>query len=176
MARWLGDVNQKLTQQISVDGYSRNLKSGFGLVANYVDFGKGESVSLPFRYFDKYIPREEIPEEEILPFLRGEIIKLKMPFTYNNSTYPQGLRGEIKRVDYVFKTAYVYFYGDDSGNYPVPFEYLEKFVDTYETPKEVNLDEYINDLNVLLEMEDDESKRLELATYISDLNILKLLD
>jgi hypothetical protein len=41
MARWFGDANQKLTQQISVDGYSRNLKSGFGLVANYVDFGKG---------------------------------------------------------------------------------------------------------------------------------------
>ena len=41
MARWLGDANQKLSQQISVDGYSRNLKSGFGLVANYVDFGKG---------------------------------------------------------------------------------------------------------------------------------------
>jgi hypothetical protein len=121
-------------------------------------------------------PREETPEEEILPFVRGETIKLKMPFTYNNSTYPEGLRGEIKRVDYVFKTAYVYFYGDDSGNYPVPFEYLEKFVDTDETPKEVNLDEYIKDLNVLLEMEDDESKRLELATYISDLNILKLLD
>jgi len=243
-------------------------------------------------------PREEIPEEEILPFVRGEIVKLKMPFTYNNSTYPEGLRGEIKRVDYVFKTAYVYFYGDDSGNYPVPFEYLEKFVDKYETPKEegkiplvkivdvwgqfgtpnkeftnfedlekeffqteipaegydkykfkfewadgsyimdridvgysgsdfnpsvrtfedyvdylyntssekisvfyeyemkepfnkystkfsneakeetpkeVNLDEYINDLNVLLEMDDNESRRLELATYISDLNTLKLL-
>jgi hypothetical protein len=41
IARWLDDANQKLTQQISVDGYSRNLKSGFGLVANYVDFGKG---------------------------------------------------------------------------------------------------------------------------------------
>jgi hypothetical protein len=81
-------------------------------------------------------PREEIPEEDILPFLRGETIKLKMPFTYNNSTYPQGLRGEIKSIDYVFKTAYVYFYGDESGNYPVPFEYLEKFVDKYETPKE----------------------------------------
>jgi hypothetical protein len=120
-------------------------------------------------------PREEIPEEDILPFLRGETIKLKMPFTYNNSTYPKGLRGEIKNIDYVFKTAYVYFYGDDSGNYPVPFEYLEKFVDTYETPKEVNLDEYLNDLNVLLEIEDDETKRLELATYISDLNTLKLL-
>ena len=120
-------------------------------------------------------PREEIPEEEILPFVKGETIKLKMPFTYNNSTYPQGLRGEIKSIDYVFKTAYVYFYGDDSGNYPVPFEYLEKFVDTYETPKEVNLDEYINDLNVLLEMEDNESRRIELATYLSDLNTLKLL-
>jgi hypothetical protein len=120
-------------------------------------------------------PREEIPEEEILPFLRGETIKLKKPFTYNNSTYPEGLRGEIKRVDYVFKTAYIYFYGDESGNYPVPFEYLEKFVDTYETPKEVNLDEYINDLNVLLEMDDNESRRIELATYISDLNTLKLL-
>ena len=32
-----------------------------------------------------------------------------------------------------------------------------------ETPKEVNLDEYLNDLNVLLEIEDDETKRLELA-------------
>jgi hypothetical protein len=41
MARWLGNANQKLTQQFSVDGYSRNLKSGFGMVANYVDFGKG---------------------------------------------------------------------------------------------------------------------------------------
>ena len=120
-------------------------------------------------------PREEIPEEEILPFVRGETIKLKMPFTYNNSTYPEGLRGEIKSIDYVFKTAYVYFYGDESGNYPVPFEYLEKFVDTYETPKEVNLDEYIDDLNVLLEMDDNESRRIELATYISDLNTLKLL-
>ena len=38
-----------------------------------------------------------------------------------------------------------------------------------------NLDEYINDLNVLLEMEDDESRRIELATYLSDLNTLKLL-
>jgi hypothetical protein len=134
--------------------------------------------SIPFKKIRiiEEAPREEIPEEEILPFVRGETIKLKMPFTYNNSTYPEGLRGEVKRVDYVFKTAYVYFYGDDSGNYPVPFEYLEKFAYTDETPKEVNLDEYINDLNVLLEMEDDESKRLELATYISDLNILKLLD
>ncbi|MFM7595911.1 MAG: type IX secretion system membrane protein PorP/SprF [Flavobacteriales bacterium] len=41
MARWLGDANQKLTQQLSIDGYSRSLKSGFGLVANYTDFGKG---------------------------------------------------------------------------------------------------------------------------------------
>lgn len=219
----------------------------YGLSTAHVDFGKGESVSLPFRYFDKYIPkeeapseetpkeskkfkvgdkvryigvdesyikngdigtivtdagdniydikfplislyipsaiielveeesREETPEDDILPFLRGETIMLKMPFTYDNSTYPKGLRGEIKNIDYVFKTAYVYFYGDDSGNYPVPFEYLEKFVDTYETPKEVNLDEYLNDLNVLLEIEDNETKRLELATYISDLNTLKLL-
>jgi hypothetical protein len=65
MARWLGDVNQKLTQQISVDGYSRNLKSGFGLVANYVDFGKGaisdwnvRLIFSPKLAFGKYISIE----------------------------------------------------------------------------------------------------------------------
>jgi hypothetical protein len=65
MARWLGDANQKLTQQISVDGYSRNLKSGFGLVANYVDFGKGaisdwnvRLIFSPKLAFGKYISIE----------------------------------------------------------------------------------------------------------------------
>ncbi len=65
MARWLGDPNQKLTQQISVDGYSRNLKSGFGLVANYVDFGKGaisdwnvRLIFSPKLAFGKYISIE----------------------------------------------------------------------------------------------------------------------
>jgi hypothetical protein len=65
MARWLGDANQKLTQQISVDGYSRNLKSGFGLVANYVDFGKGaisdwnvRLIFSPKLAFGKYISFE----------------------------------------------------------------------------------------------------------------------
>jgi len=38
-ARWIGTGNQKLSQQISVDGYSRNLRSGFGVLANYSDFG-----------------------------------------------------------------------------------------------------------------------------------------
>lgn len=37
-ARWMGTGNQKLSQQISIDGYSRNLRSGFGVVANYSDF------------------------------------------------------------------------------------------------------------------------------------------
>ena len=41
IGRWIGDGNQKLTQQLSIDGYSRNLKSGFGMVANYTDFGNG---------------------------------------------------------------------------------------------------------------------------------------
>ena len=41
--------------------------------------------------------------------------------------------------------------------------------------KEVNLDQYIDDLNLLLELTPNESKKLELATYISDLNTLKLL-
>ena len=41
IGRWIGDGNQKLTQQVSIDGYSRNLKSGFGTVANYTDFGNG---------------------------------------------------------------------------------------------------------------------------------------
>jgi hypothetical protein len=41
IARWIGSANQKLTQQLSIDGYSRNLKSGFGAVANYTDFGNG---------------------------------------------------------------------------------------------------------------------------------------
>jgi hypothetical protein len=41
IARWIGSTNQKLTQQLSIDGYSRNLKSGFGAVANYTDFGNG---------------------------------------------------------------------------------------------------------------------------------------
>ena len=65
MARWLGDANQKLTQQISIDGYSRNLKSGFGLVANYVDFGKGaisdwnvRLIFSPKLAFGKYISVE----------------------------------------------------------------------------------------------------------------------
>lgn len=65
MARWLGDANQKLTQQISVDGYSRNLKSGFGLVSNYVDFGKGaisdwniRLIFSPKLAFGKYISIE----------------------------------------------------------------------------------------------------------------------
>ena len=65
MARWLSDANQKLTQQISVDGYSRNLKSGFGLVANYVDFGKGaisdwnvRLIFSPKLAFGKYISIE----------------------------------------------------------------------------------------------------------------------
>ena len=40
-ARWIGTENQKLSQQISVDGYSRNLRSGFGVLANYSDFGNG---------------------------------------------------------------------------------------------------------------------------------------
>ena len=40
-ARWYGQANQKLSQQISFDTYARNLKSGFGAVANYVDFGNG---------------------------------------------------------------------------------------------------------------------------------------
>jgi hypothetical protein len=39
--RWIGGSNQKLTQQLSIDVYSRNLKSGFGAVANYTDFGNG---------------------------------------------------------------------------------------------------------------------------------------
>lgn len=38
-ARWIGTGNQKLSQQVSVDGYSRNLRSGFGVLANYSDFG-----------------------------------------------------------------------------------------------------------------------------------------
>jgi hypothetical protein len=41
--------------------------------------------------------------------------------------------------------------------------------------KEVNLDQYIDDLNLLLELTPNESKKLELATYINDLNTLKLL-
>ena len=41
IGRWIGGANQKLTQQLSIDGYSRNLKSGFGAVANYTDFGNG---------------------------------------------------------------------------------------------------------------------------------------
>ena len=233
--------NQEL--ELGDIGIVKDTEGGLGIYYN-IEFN-GKEIYLGNAYF-------ELVEEEILPFVKGETIQLKKEFKYDNSTLPIGLRGEIKNIDYIFKTAYVYFYGDDSGNYPVPFEYLEKFVEkdempkeetpkentkfkvgdkvrlvkdidkiypssntelgdigtirkipkvgmgiyydvkfnglvfylgnTYlelvesETPKEVNLDEYLNDLNVLLEIEDDETKRLELATYISDLNILKLLD
>jgi hypothetical protein len=42
MARWIENVDQrKLSQQITLDGYSRGAQSGFGLQANYDHFANG---------------------------------------------------------------------------------------------------------------------------------------
>ncbi len=42
MGRWLDDLDQrKLSQQITLDGYSRGAQSGFGLQANYDYFANG---------------------------------------------------------------------------------------------------------------------------------------
>jgi hypothetical protein len=113
--------------------------------------------------------------KEVLPFYLNDTIQLKMPFRYNVSLYPIGYVGVISSIDYGQKEAYIDFDGNGI-TIPVPFEFIEKYVSKSQTKLEVNLDEYISDLNYLLEMEADESKRMELATYISDLNTLKLLD
>jgi len=147
----------------------------------------------PNTYVDAYMNSERVPDflyyipfkkiriieeapREILTFYLNDTIKLKMPFSYNDALYPIGYVGNIKSIDYSQKEAYIDFGGGNGVTIPVPFKYLEKYVPKSENKEEGNLEEYIGALNMLLDLETDESKRLELATYISDLNILQLLD
>lgn len=43
------------------------------------------------------------------------------------------------------------------------------------TPTEMDLDQYIDDMQMLVELETDEEQRLSLLQYVNDLQTLKML-
>ena len=88
IARWIGTADQKLSQQLSIDGYARNLKSGFGIVSNYVDFGQGaiKEWNVRFIYSPKIALGKYVSIEPALSYVVGQK-KLNLSKINNHSLF-----------------------------------------------------------------------------------------
>jgi len=151
---------------------------------DYVDYlynTSSEKISVFYEYemkepFNRYStkfsnePKEEKPKE----FKVGDKVRLvkdiDKKYYSNNQELELGDIGIVKNREGYLNMYDVEFNGKEIYLDSSYFELVEKA-----PTKEVNLDQYIDDLNLLLELTPNESKKLELATYISDLNTLKLL-
>jgi hypothetical protein len=151
---------------------------------DYVDYlynTSSEKISVFYEYemkepFNRYStkfsnePKEEKPKE----FKVGDKVRLfkdiDKKYYPNNQELELGDIGIVKNREGYLNMYDVEFNGKEIYLDSSYFELVEKA-----PTKEVNLDQYIDDLNLLLELTPNESKKLELATYISDLNTLKLL-
>jgi hypothetical protein len=151
---------------------------------DYVDYlynTQNEKISVFYEYemkepFNKYStkfsnkPKEEKPKE----FKVGDKVRLvkdiDKKYYPNNQELELGDIGIVKNREGYSNMYDVEFNGKEIYLDSSYFELIEKA-----PTREVNLDQYIDDLNLLLELTPNESKKLELATYISDLNTLKLL-
>ena len=74
ITRWIGTADQKLSQQLSIDGYARNLKSGFGIVSNYIDFSQGaiKEWNVRFIYSPKIALGKYFTIEPALSYVVGQ--------------------------------------------------------------------------------------------------------
>jgi hypothetical protein len=151
---------------------------------DYVDYlynTSSEKISVFYEYemkepFNRYStkfsnePKEEKPKE----FKVGDKVRLvkdiDKKYYPNNQELELGDIGIVKNREGYSNMYDVEFNGKEIYLDSSYFELIEKA-----PTREVNLDQYIDDLNLLLELTPNESKKLELATYISDLNTLKLL-
>ncbi len=100
IARWLGSQDQKLTQQLSIDGYSRNLKSGFGLVSNFSDYGKGtiKDWNVKLIYSPKIAFNKFISAEPSLSYYFGQ--KSINPSKVVNHNYFEFQSNQLQQYNY----------------------------------------------------------------------------
>ena len=74
-ARWMNTIDQqKIAQQISMDGYLRSAKSGLGMVANYSTFGNGliQDWNINFIYAPKLALNRYITIEPSMKYTFGK--------------------------------------------------------------------------------------------------------
>jgi hypothetical protein len=74
-ARWMNTIDQqKIAQQISMDGYIRSAKSGLGMVANYSTFGNGliQDWNINFIYAPKLALNRYITIEPSMKYTFGK--------------------------------------------------------------------------------------------------------
>lgn len=74
-ARWMNTIDQqKIAQQISMDGYLRSAKSGLGIVANYSTFGNGliQDWNINFIYAPKLALNRYITIEPSMKYTFGK--------------------------------------------------------------------------------------------------------
>ena len=72
-AQWLGEVNQKLINKISLDMYSRSLRSGFAIQADYSHYANGviQDWNTSFIYSPKIILSRSLLIEPAIRFKMG---------------------------------------------------------------------------------------------------------
>lgn len=100
IARWIGTADQKLSQQLSIDGYARNLKSGFGFVSNYVDFGQGaiKEWNVRFIYSPKIALGKYVSVEPALSYVVGQ--KTLSPSKINNHSLFEYNTAQVQQFNY----------------------------------------------------------------------------